>query len=54
MILIQIAAKKWIYPDLASAERPTMLSILAQKPLLRILPSTSTVASCQIKTDDIK
>ncbi|CAH2083924.1 unnamed protein product [Euphydryas editha] len=44
---------KWIYPDLPSAKRPTLVPILAQEPIPPVLLSTSTAASCQMETDNI-
>lgn len=44
---------KWIYPDLPSAKRPTMLSNLAQDPVPPVLLSEYAEASSEVETDDI-
>lgn len=46
-------SSKWIYPDLPSVMRPSLVPILVQEPIQPVLPSTSAAASCQMETDDI-
>lgn len=43
---------KWIYPDIPSAKRPTLLTSPIQQPVLPVLASTSTAVPYQIDIDD--